>query len=283
MIINHYIIFLILFDQVIFPLSPLIIMLYLVVILYLLLILNGNSLNTNKILKKQFRSPNVGKEYGLNFEIGVQSIGFQAGYRNSFFANQNELKDVYITSEKKSAEFDAFVTGGKHCFDKFCDSFLISHISSLPQSEIHSAIIEVKLNYGLLKDWVKTNNEGNKYLFFNPNAAQIYTKILVLNGGIESENFVKNLSSDEDIAHFKEVKDIILKANVNVFYKPWASGEVFSDLLYKVELLTEENSLTQKNFELISEENKLISEENRQIKVQLDFLLNEIKEMKKRS
>ena len=49
---------------------------------------------------------------------------------------------------------------------------------------------------------------------------------------------------------------------VNVFYKPWASGEVFSDLLDKVELLTEENSQTQKK---------------------LDFLLKKIKEMKKRS
>jgi hypothetical protein len=215
-------------------------MLSLVLILYFSLINNVNSINFINNFKQQFKTANVGKELGLNFESDIKSIAFHAGYRCAISPDETDLQSVYFTYKKNAGELDAFVTGEKHSFDKFRDSFFTTHISSPPSSEKHTAIIEAKLNYRLLEDWIKNNNEGSKYLFFNPRADQLYTKILVLNGGIESENFVKNLSSEEDIERFKEVKAALLKANINVFYKVWASGESFSDLGDKVEFLTEQ-------------------------------------------
>ena len=161
------------------------------------------------------------------------------------------------------SEYDAFVTGSKHSLEKFSDSFLVKYVVSPPDLDTHTAIVESKLNFRLLNDWISGDNtQGSKYLFFNPNADQIFTKILVINGGKETEAFVKNLSSNEDIAQYREVKTALLKANINVFYKLWASGETFSDVMQKMDESAKEAAELKTKVKELIKENEKITKEN---------------------
>ena len=87
----------------------------------------------------------------------------------------------------------------------------------------------------------------------NEDAVQCYTKILVINGGKESEKFVKNLSNSEDIEEYKDVKAAILKSKINVFYKLWASGETFPDIFHKVNALQSEVDALQSEVDILKE------------------------------
>ena len=218
-----------------------------------------------KTIAKQFRADNIGANFGINLENDSRLILENAGYRNAF-VDTAKIENTFINVKKLSSEYDAFVTGAKHSFEQLSDSFLVKHVVSPPDRDTHTAIVESKLNFGLLKDWISGDHtQGSKYLFFNPEADQIYTKILIINGGKDSEAFVKNLSSNEDIEQYREVKAALLKAKINVFYKLWASGETFSDVLQKLDELTKHN-------EELTKHNEKLSKDNEEIKASLNLI-----------
>ena len=242
----------------------------------IVLVLLTNASASMSILKKQMKSVNIGKELGMNFETEVRNMLLGAGYRNTFNGNDIIVNEVLVHMGKKSSEFDAIVTGNKNSFGNFCDAFEKKYICSPPKSDSHLSIVEVKLNARLLIDWIK-KEEGSKYLFFNEELAVHFTKILVLNGGSDSEAFVNNLSSDEDIKEYADVKKIIREAKINVFYKLWASGESFADVVSKLDILQNENEeIKNENkeinskYEELKNENKEIKNENKEINSKYD-------------
>lgn len=81
------------------------------------------------------------------------------------------------------------------------------------------------LNAKLLKDWIKSSKGGSKFKYSS------FEKILVIGGGQESEEFLRILSSVEDIKEYREVKDFIVKANINVFHSVRASILDFSAII----------------------------------------------------
>ena len=78
---------------------------------------------------------------------------------------------------------------------------------------------------------------------------------------------------------YREVKTALLKANINVFYKLWASGETFSDVLQKMdesakdaaELKTKVKELIKEN-EKITKDNDLMKKNYDEIKASLDLI-----------
>jgi len=254
-------------------------MLSLLIILLLLTVLLPNmNVATNSILNKQMRSANVGKELGLNFEGEVRNILVGAGYRNLFYS-KNNMNGVFVNMGKTSSEFDAIVTGSKNSFGNFCDCFVSKYICSAPLGDSHIAIVEAKLNARLLNDWVK-GKEGSKHLFFNKNSTEEFTKILVLNGGSDSEAFINSLSSVEEIGEFAEVKKAIKEAKINVFYKLWASGESFADIIKFYHNLQNENEDIKKQNEGIKNENEDIKKQNEDIRNENEDIRNENQEIK---
>jgi len=262
-------------------------MMMMIELLALIMLIASVNAAINSILQKQMRSVNIGKELGLNFESEVRNILLGAGYRNVFNANDN-VNGVFVHMGKKSSEFDAIVHGNKNSFGNFCDCFVNKYICSPPNGDSHMAIVEAKLNCRNLIDWIK-EKEGSKYLFFNENSTQEFTKILVLNGGSESEAFVKNLSSDDvDIKEYADVKKVLKKAKINVFYQLWASGESFADVTKQCHDLQNENQEIKIKNEEIMKLCHFLQNENQEIKIKIEeimklchFLQNENQEIKK--
>ena len=218
---------------------------------------------------KQLRTSNIGKELGASFENEIRTLLRNAGYRNAFHSSELNIDNVILNVKKSSSEFDAIIAGDKDSFGKFCDLFVTSYVPCPPQSDEHLAIAEVKLNAKLLKDWIKNTEGGSRFSFLNNNSTKVFTKILVINGGQESEAFVKSLSSGEDFKEYREVKEFIIKAKINVFHNVWASGEMFSDIISLCNNLTIENKVIKAENLQIKEENKVIKAENLQIKEDL--------------
>ena len=255
--------------------------LWLVVLIVLKLLTNASA-SINSILQKQMKSANIGKELGLNFESEVRNILLSAGYRN-VFNNNNNVNGVFVHMGTKSSEFDAVVFGNKNSFGNLCDKFENKYVCSPPLGDNHLAIVEAKLNARLLIDWTKSK-EGSKYLFLNENSTQQFTKILVLNGGSDSEAFVNNLSSDVDIKEYTDVKKAIRRAKINVLHKLWASGETFADIVSKLNNLQNENEeIKNQNeeinnkYEEINSKYEEIKNENEEIKNQLASILTKLK------
>jgi len=187
---------------------------------------NNNSIRKrlyNNVLHDQMRTPNVGNTLGQNFERNIQDVLLACGYRSTF-NNDDAINSVHINTNKTQSEFDAIVSGQKHSFEYLKNSFNTS-FTKFPPSDSHSAIVEIKLNFNAVRDWIKAEKSGNRYLFFNSNP--IFTKILVINGGEDSEDFVKSLSSIDCKDEYKEAKAAIIDSKINVFYKVWASAEAF--------------------------------------------------------
>ena len=260
-------------------------------LLFFLLFLSLNRIDVNSILNnilhKQLRAQNIGKQLGSNFERAIQDGLYHAGYR-SMYVDADVINSVVVKNQKSPAEFDAIVRGNKHSFDNFCDSFLISYANFPPETDAHAAIVEVKLNAKLLIEWVKSDSNGSRYLFLNPNAIQLYTKILVINGGDESGEFIKSLSSEDCKEEYKEVKATIINAKINVFFKQWASGETFSDVINsyenletKYENLKNENQQLNAKYEYLKTESEYLKTESEHLKTenqQLNAKYNDIKD-----
>jgi cell division protein FtsB len=237
-----------------------------------------------EILDK-LKSQKIGNELGVNFEDNIQKLLHTCEYKNAFLNPKGVIDNLFMNNQggKFSSEFDAIVDGKKHSFDKFSDSFESRFIISPPNTEKHTAIVEVKLNYKLLKNWVDNKDSGSSYLFFNEGANQIYTKILVINGGHESKDFVNNLSSTEEINKYSELKKIIIENKINVFYKIWASSESFSDLISNYDILKEENKVLREENKVLREEIKVLREENKvlredikEVNRKFDYLVSKI-------
>ena len=230
------------------------------------------SLNVMKKIAKQFRVYSIGANFGSNLENDSWLTLERAGYRNAFVDTAN-IGNTFVNVNKFSSEYDAFVIGSKHSFEYFSDSYLFKLVVSPPDRDTHIAIVESKLNFRLLNDWVSGDNtQGSNYLFFNPEADQIYTKILIMNGGKETEAFIKNLSSNEDIEQYREVKAALLKAKINVFYKLWATGEMFSEVMQQLDELLKHSEERKSEVNALMKDNEKIMNDNEQIKASLNLI-----------
>lgn len=185
--------------------------------------------------------------------------------------DDGKINHLTITGEETTCEFDAMVTGYKHSFDKFVsNTFVSSYICSPPLEEsdkdAHMCIVKVKLNLRLLKEWVG-GSSGSKFSFFDDNMNTFFTKVLVISGGAKSAAFVKNLSSNEEMEEFAELKAAIIKNKINVFYKFWASTETFFDIHDRCEKLEIENQ----EVKMLCHELEI---ENQEAKKKLDMIVS---------
>jgi len=213
---------------------------------------NNNSIKRsyNKLLDDQMRTPNVGNALGQNFERDIQGTLSACGYRSTFNNNNGDaINSVFINTNKMHSEFDAIVSGQKHSFEYLQNSFNRSFTKFPPNSDAHSAIVEIKLNFNAVRDWIKAEKSGNRYLFFNSNP--LFTKILVINGGEDSEDFVTSLSSDDCKDEYKEAKAAIIDSKINVFYKVWASAEAFVKISKDFETLKADNETLKADHETL--------------------------------
>lgn len=225
-----------------------------------------------------------GHVFGSTFETDTRNLLTECGFKNYYELPNNHtkvqsLKLVGGDKDKVEAEFDAYVRGSRKSFEAFSSHFLQSYANFLPDAVgNHDLIVEVKLNSGLLLDWalMKDKSKGNLQLFFNPDSNN-YFKAVVINGGDESKEFIRNMHLDDPAEKYASAIKILKDARINVFYKSWASAEVFSDILLKLKELelknkrdNDENKLKIVELEL---NNKLKFEE---VQRQLDKLLGKV-------
>ena len=235
-----------------------------------------------------------GRVFGSTFATDTRNLLTECGFKNFYELPNNHmkvqsLKFVGGDKDKVEAEFDAFVRGSHKSFEAFSAHFLQSYANFLPDAVgNHDLIVEVKLNSGLLLDWAlkKDKSDGNLQFFFDPDSNN-YFKAVVINGGDESKEFIRNMHLDDPDEKYASAIKILKDARINVFYKSWASAEVFSDILLKLkenELKIVENELRIVELELkikrYNDENKLKFDENKlkfeEVQRQLDKLLGKV-------
>jgi hypothetical protein len=217
----------------------------------------------------------LGRNYGALFETEVQATLEDSGYQNFFWdCNERKISSLLAKLGPKESnalsEFDAFVTGTHENFVYFREQFLVSSSKFPPLilngSDHHVLIVEVKLNSKLLFDWIlKPDKTGSRKLFFSDNIDSNLVKAVVINGGSDSENFVKSMDLEFPPAEFADYIKVLKKANINVFYKLWASSETFQDLFME-------------NKE-IKAENKEISAQLKELNIKFEkYVLKDVKE-----
>jgi hypothetical protein len=194
----------------------------------------------------------LGQNYGQLFEREIQNQLNIAGYTNFFKTVNKEVSSIVIsaTGGKSIAEMDALVVGSIDNFHLFQAQFLNSYVGYPPSKteSRHTLFVEAKLNSDLLKDWtLDQKNTGSRNLFFDP-IYKNFSKVVCINGGKKSEEFVYNMHLENPAEDYVECINLLKTANINVFYKLWASGETFQDIF---------------------NENKEIKEENKEIKEEL--------------
>jgi hypothetical protein len=227
-----------------------------------------NKLGNNNSIKRLYKlTPNVGNALGQNFERDVQDILLKCGYRSTYDNNNADaINSVFINTNKIQSEFDAIVSGRKHSFEYLQNSFDRSFTKFPPNSDAHSAIVEIKLNFNAVRDWIKAKKSGNRYLFFDSNP--LFTKILVINGGEDSEDFVKSLSSDDCKDEYKEAKAAIIDFKINVFYKVWASAEAFVKISKDFETLKTDYETLKTDYETLKTEHETLKIEHETLKTE---------------
>jgi cell division protein FtsB len=77
------------------------------------------------------------------------------------------------------------------------------------------------------------------------------------------------------------VKDLLLRSKINLFYKPWISGETFSDILIDNNDIKAENRDIKAENRDIKAENRDIKAENRDIKAELALLRKLIEDQRR--
>jgi len=178
---------------------------------------------------KLFNSGEIVNQIGeRSLKVEVSDMLQTCGYSNFFFPEEKTAQSVVINSGEIELEFDNIVQGNEDCFEKFRSQFLHSYVPFAPATANHILIVEVKLNSNLLMEWTEgSNHEDSRNLFFNPCPG---TKVVIINGGKESLNFMHNLSStNPDIKYIKCI-DKLKSNNINVFYKLWSSAETIIDI-----------------------------------------------------
>jgi len=211
----------------------------------------------------------------LNFEVRIMAKG--CGYE-SFHPVREDGTDIGPTkvtvglTTKSVSEYDAMLEGDLKSFQEFRALFKTT-FDTFPPTDNHLLIIEAKLNSKLLVEWTKSKKIGSGNLFFNPQNQKYLTKVAVINGGSESEEFVKMLNSPNDPpAHFSECFRQLKAARINVFYKLWTSNESFQDLFHLVKKESED-------LKIEIEQNKKESED---LKIEMERLHNELAIIKQR-
>jgi len=114
------------------------------------------------------------------------------------------------------------------------------------------------LNSKLLIEWAATERfNGNKKILLNPEN-KIFCKAIVSNGGDDSKLFIENMHLENPKEEYAECINILKESRINVFYKPWDSGETFQDisdfnfaLTTEIEEIKKENEEARKEIEYL--------------------------------
>jgi hypothetical protein len=203
----------------------------------------------------------LGRNFDAMFETEVRVILKDSGYEN-FFWDDNDSKILQLQTESRSkdsnsvTEFCAFVIGNSRNFLHFREQFLISFSEFLPRTPTdnnrHLLLVEAKLNSKLLFEWISNaESAGSRRIFFSEDIGSIFVKVVVVNGGRDSEEFVKSMHLKNPPPEFVKYIEALKRAQINVFYKLWASGETFQDLFTENKAIKAENQeIKAKNLEI---------------------------------
>jgi hypothetical protein len=184
----------------------------------------------------------LGDKFGITFEKEIQSMLHQAGYVDAWShatpgVGSHSTTIKRANSLKYSLEFDATVKGHISCFDQFHEGFQKTFARFPPMGD-HLAIVEVKLNHNLFKDWLHENRSGSRETFVSTDNYNFYCKLVVINGGNASEKYMDQLASN-DPAVAQDLA-IIADARLNIFYKPWLSNDAINDYFSQTKVMTNE-------------------------------------------
>lgn len=121
-------------------------------------------------------------------------------------------------------------------FFNFREQFLVSFSEFLPLTRTdnnrHVVLVEAKLSSKLLFEWIsRAESASSRRLFFSDNIGSDFVKVVVINDGSDSEEFVKSTHLKNPPPEFVKYIEALKRARINIFYKLWASGETFQDLL----------------------------------------------------
>ncbi len=191
--------------------------------------------------------------------------------KNDFHKSPDEnYKKIRSVKIDINTDYDSLVIGNKSCFEKLQNLF-IETWACFPPSDIgyHILVVEVKLNLGMLikylNESITQGNEqkGNKGLFFDKETEYLNSRLIIINGGIESQNFVKNLNSDTTDKKYIIYKEYMIKNRINIFFKNAISAEAISDLIQhksivdkKIKELQDDKVEYEKRLRLLEEEKK---------------------------
>ncbi len=241
------------------------------------------TVDARNLMFEALKDRQAGSYFGGTFEINIRGLLSSCGYENLLTTSGNSIEAVIMSSPKKvaHAEFDAIVIGGQlKMYQNFEGSFLLSYAKYPPQKEDHALLVEVKLNSDGLETWLESNS-GSSRVFLNSSIG--ITKVVVINGGEESRSFIHGLKcpvSSRNEEKFASLKEKIDQHRINIFYKPWSSGETFLEVLKEnSEIKTENAEIKTENAE-IKTENAEIKTENAEIKTENAEIKTENAEIK---
>lgn len=240
--------------------------------------------NIVQILGKEKRISHL---FGSTFESEVRSMARDCAYTSYFHSSASENDAVEIgptfttvgsgKDRQTNSEFDGLLTGSVKSFDQFSAQFKTLFKPFPPQIDGHILLLEVKLNADLLKEWIiDGKKKGSKFLFFKE-PDNYTTKLVVINGGLESERFVKDLNAETPPPELVKYVKVLRKAQINVFYKLWTSYESFTDLTTDVKGAKQEAEDVRKELEDVRVKSK---KENEEMKIELEDVKVKSEEMK---
>ncbi len=106
-------------------------------------------------------------------------------------------------------------------------------------------------------------------MFFSTTDNRNLIKAVVIDGGDLSVEFMRNMQLETPHEKYARVIKILNDARINLFYKPWASGEVFLDIIRKNKELENKNKVLEKNYNELEKNYNDICKDILEIKSQL--------------
>jgi hypothetical protein len=230
------------------------------------------------LLARQLSDSKVGSQFGNGFEEEIQAMLGASGYVDLASIDDTVIRSIKINRNKADSEFDAIVVGDSRAYENFADLFMLSYTPSRPTSDPHVLIVETKLNHQLLYEWIEKST-GSCGTFFSKKYSSYLTKVLVLNGGESSKDFMKCLIDDLDIPKYNPIKEKIVELKINVFYKPWLSGETFKDMLFDNQAIRGENQEIEAKYQEMKAENQEMKAENQEIEAKYQDIMHKLEKI----
>jgi hypothetical protein len=240
----------------------------------------------NLFINQFFNDGEVGK-IGTLFEANISNTLLRAGFfpwpsKNRFHKKISEIDPV---NSRMHGEVDCIVSGDLSAWNKL--SLLCPHgkirLPNFRPNQAYLFLIEAKVSMNvLIKSLVKNSEKASNFAvssshnclideknwLLQPSLTQHEHKVVFVNGGEESKNWVVN-GQNSLIFSEKLVWEKLAQNNVSVFYCESFSQEWVINVTKNLKIVNEE-------FKVLNEEFKVVNEELTDTKKKLQLLTEKI-------